>query len=98
MQYKSEIEMIEDLFKKDWIKFYPNKKSAQLEAKKFGWSNQVFKHKRRFEVVWIIGKKEFYSEKDIFNIETITYYFPKLQYEIINGIKQQPVLKAKVIL
>jgi len=68
---------------------FPTKKQALEKAKDFGWSTAI-KIVRRFETVYVVGKKDFETSTDWIGDYEI-WRFPLLRWEEVNGHKENPV-------
>lgn len=79
---------------------FRTKKEALLEGAKFGWKSAVRLH-RRFESVWVVGKKDFQPDevgKNILSspIRIECFRFPLLRWEHDErGVQFVPVLVCR---
>ena len=74
---------------------FRTQKKAQMAGKKFGW-NCALKINRRFETIWIVGKKEF-QPAYIAGIAHDQYRIPLLRWERDNrGIEFCPVFEIEI--
>ena len=84
-----------DLLIQNDFPVFPNKKLAIEQGKKFGWKDCI-KIKRRFETVWVVGKKDF-QPTEIAGITHDNYRFPMLKWERDNrNIQFNPVVQFQI--
>lgn len=70
------------------VPMFPTKKAAIAEGKKYGWASAIKMH-RRFESVWVVGKKSFQND-EVAGVSMEVFRLPMLRFE--NGA--QPVLRV----
>ncbi|WP_115791299.1 hypothetical protein [Escherichia coli] len=72
---------------------FPTKNAAVNAGAPFGWRTAV-RIERRFENVWVVGKKCFQSDRSAgLNFEA--YRFPFLRWEKEGGITKCPILSVR---
>lgn len=72
---------------------FPTKNAAVNAGAAFGWRTAV-RIERRFENVWVVGKKCFQSDHSAgLNFET--FRFPLLRWEKEGGITKCPILSVR---
>lgn len=72
--------LVEYAIKEGLIKTYRTKKDAQDAARPFGWVGSVFRHQRRFERIWLIGK--IYTHTEYVDKELVKMCrFPSLTWD-----------------
>lgn len=68
---------------------FPSKKAAIEAGKAYGWREAV-KIRRRFESVWVVGKKDFQND-EVAGVDAEVFRFPMLTF--VDGA--QPVIKVR---
>lgn len=79
MIYKSVVEGVDAAIFAKIIPTFRTKKAATEHGKKYGW-NDAFRVNRRFESVWVVGKKDF-QPTYIGDLRFDTYRLPLFQFE-----------------
>lgn len=77
----------------DCLPIFPTKKSALEAGKPYGWRTAV-KLVRRFETVWLVGKKDF-QDSYTAGIQHEMFRLPLLRWETRNRVQFCPVLEVK---
>lgn len=82
---------IEQAIRDDVIKTFRTKKDALAHAQNFGWKHAL-KIKRRFETVWVVGKKDFQPTIKA-GLTLDSYRIPMLKWEKNSfGVNFCPIL------
>lgn len=72
---------------------FRTKKAAVDAGSAFGWRSAI-KVIRRFETVWIVGKKDF-QDGEIAGVPHENYRIPMLRWDEKHGVKYCPVVVVK---
>lgn len=72
---------------------FPTKQAAIQAGSKFGWRTAI-RIERRFEKVWVVGKKCF-QDDHVADLNFDTYRFPLLKWVNENGTTKCPVLSVR---
>lgn len=72
---------------------FRTKKAAISAGKEYGWPCAI-KLNRRFEDVWVVGKKDFQND-DQTGLEFEVFRFPILKWENVGGVQTCRVLKVR---
>lgn len=72
---------------------FPTKKAAVNAGAPFGWRAAIL-IERRFENVWVVGKKCFQSDNSA-DINFEVFRFPLLKWEKEGGITKCPILSVR---
>ncbi len=72
---------------------FPTKNAAVNAGAPFGWRTAV-RIERRFENLWVVGKKCFQSENDA-DLNFDAFRFPLLKWEKEAGVEKCPVLSVR---
>ena len=72
---------------------FPTKQAAIQAGSKFGWRTAV-RIERRFEKVWVVGKKCFQGDRSA-NLNFDAYRFPLLKWVEECGVTECPVLSVR---
>ena len=74
---------------------FPNKSAALSEGKNYGWTSAI-RIKKRFEWVWVVGKKDFQDDEIADSIAVECLKFPLLKWERDSrGIEYVPVVTCR---
>ncbi|HGY5183056.1 hypothetical protein [Citrobacter sp. RHBSTW-00881] len=72
---------------------FSTKNAAIKAGSEFGWRAAV-RIERRFETVWMVGKKEFQDDNSA-GLQFDAYRFPLLKWVKENGVEKCPVLSVR---
>lgn len=72
---------------------FRTKSAALTEGKKYGW-NTAIQISKRFEKVWVVGRKDFQDSYEG-DLRFECYRFPLLRWDIVDGIKTNQVITCR---